>query len=375
MPPPRRPSRRGLLALLLLALLLATGGGAGHAWLQGDAARAHVLARVEPALKSRLGPVRIGDDFHVGWAGTVTLGPVELPGTRPEAPPVVRISRVTVRLRRLALLSGHLEASQVELAGVRVEAGPRGRQLRALLERMREARHARRPASSTDGGTSRALPELVLKDVHLAFERLGRVEWGPLAARVRVEDTQEALRLEATAELPGGGSAELSLQRTEAGPSGTLRARHVPAGPLLSLAEPPWRLEGGTLEGELRADASGATFSWAVAGLSVATPQLAPEPVAPLAFSAEGQVRWDLERRHVALESLKLTVGERREARVEVRGEATWSEVPHFSLQAELQPLSFEQAMAALPAVLVPGTELARLEGHFQASLSLSGPV
>jgi hypothetical protein len=68
-------------------------------------------------------------------------------------------------------------------------------------------------------------------------------------------------------------------------------------------------------------------------------------------------------------------VGERREARVEVRGEATWSEAPHFSLRAELQPLSFEQAMAALPPALVPESELDELEGHFQASLALSGPV
>jgi hypothetical protein len=97
--------------------------------------------------------------------------------------------------------------------------------------------------------------------------------------------------------------------------------------------------------------------------------------VGPLFFSAEGEVRWDVERRHVALESLRLMVGERREARVEVRGEATWSEAPHFSLRAELRPLSFEQAMAALPPALVPESELDELEGHFQASLALSGPV
>jgi hypothetical protein len=334
-----------------------------------------VLARVKPALESRLGPVRLGDDFHVGWNGTVTLGPVELPGTRPEGPPVVRVSRVTVRLRRLALLSGHVEASRVVLAGVRVEAGPMGQELRALVERGREAREARRPSPSTDKGTSRALPELVLEDVHLAFERQGRVEWGPLAARVRVEDTAETPRVEAMAELPGGGHVTLSLQRKESGPSGTLQARGVPAGALLSLARPPWRLEGGTLEGEVRADASGATFSVTMAGLNVATPQLDPEPVGPFAFSAEGRMHWDVERRHVALESLRLTVGAHHEACVEVRGEASWSADPHFALRAELQPLSFEQAMAALPAALVPGTELARLEGHFQASLALSGPV
>ncbi|MGZ3460897.1 MAG: transglycosylase domain-containing protein, partial [Archangium sp.] len=220
-----------------------------------------------------------------------------------------------------------------------------------------------------------ALPELVLKDVHLAFERRGRVEWGPLSARVRLEGPAEAPRLEATAELPGGGNAALSVQRAETGFSGMLRWRDVPAGPLLSLAEPPWRLNGGTLEGEARVDPSGATLSVAMTGLSVSSPQLAPEPVGPLAFSAEGRAHWDLVRRRVELESLRLTVGEHCEARVEVHGEATWSGAPHFSIRAELQPLSFEQAMAALPAALVPGTELARQEGHFQASLALSGPL
>ncbi|HEY0096209.1 MAG TPA: biosynthetic peptidoglycan transglycosylase, partial [Archangium sp.] len=283
--------------------------------------------------------------------------------------------RVTVHLRRLSLLSGHVEASRVELAGVQVEAGPGGQEVRALVERVREVRQNRRPAPPSAEGAARELPELVLKEVRLAFERQGRVEWGPLSARVRREGPAEAPRWEATAELPGGGSAVLSFQHGELGFSGTLQGRNLPAGALLSLAEPPWRLDGGTLEGEVRVDATGATFSGALTGLTVSSPQLAPEPVGPLSFSAEGRAHWDLERRHVELEPLRLMVGGQREARVEVHGEATWSGEPRFSVQAELRPLSFEQAMAALPSALVPGTELARLEGHFQASLALSGPM
>ncbi|MFE8596518.1 transglycosylase domain-containing protein [Archangium violaceum] len=371
----RRPLERGRVLLLLLVLLLAVGVGAGRAWLQGEVARSQVLARVKPMLESRLGPVRIGDDFHIGWSGTVTLGPVELPGTRPEGPPVVRISRVTVHLRRRALLSGHVEASRVVLAGVQVEAGPRGQEVWALVERVRQLRQNRRPSPVSSERVLREPPELELRDVRLAFERHGRVEWGPLSARVRRTGATEAAQWEATAELPGGGSAVLSVQPGEPGMSGTLQGRGIPAGPLLSLAELPWRMEGGTLEGEVRVDATGTTFSGAMTGLTVSNPQLAPEPVGPLSFSAEGRVHWDLRTKHVKLESLRLTVGERREARVEVRGEVTWSGEPHFSVRAELQPLSFEQAMAALPAALVPGTELARLEGQFQASLALSGPI
>ena len=372
---PLRPLKRGRVLLLLIALLLAASVGMGRTWLRGEAARSRVLARVKPALESRLGPVHIGDDFHVGWTGTVSLGPVELPGTRPEGPPVVRISRVTVHLRRWALLSGHVEASRVVLAGVQVEAGPRGQEVRALVERVRELRQSRRPSPASEERAPRELPELELRDVRLAFERHGRVEWGPLSARVRRTGAAEASRWEATAELPGGGTAEVSVQNGEPGVSGTLKGRGIPAGPLLSLAELPLRMEGGTLEGEVRVDTTGTTFSGAMTGLTVSSPQLAPEPVGPLSFSTEGRASWDLQKKHVELESLKLTVGERREARVEVRGEATWSGEPHFSVNAELKPLSFEQAMAALPAVLVPGTELARLEGQFQGVLALSGPI
>ncbi|MFY0569705.1 transglycosylase domain-containing protein [Archangium lansingense] len=372
---PPQSFKRGRVVLLLFALLLAASAGAGHTWLNGEAARTRVLARVKPTLESRLGPVHIGDDFHVGWTGTVTLGPVDLPGTRPEGPPVVRISSVTVHLRRRALLSGHVEASRVVLAGVQVEAGPRGQEVRALVERVREVREKRRPALPSAEDAPRELPELALKDVRLAFENHGRVEWGPLSARVRRKGPAEASRWEATAELPGGGSAEVSLQHEQQGFSGTLRGKGIQVGPLLSLAELPWRMDGGTLEGEVRADATGATLSGAMTGLTVSSPQLAPEPVGPLSFSAEGRVQWDLEKRRVELKTLRLTVGERREARVEVRGEATWSREPRFSVQAELQPLSFEQAMAALPTALVPSTELARLEGDFQASLTLSGPI
>jgi hypothetical protein len=146
-------------------------------------------------------------------------------------------------------------------------------------------------------------------------------------------------------------------------------------GPLLSLARLPCGLEGGTLEGEARVEASGLTFSATMAGLTVTSPQLAPEPVGPLTFAAEGRIRWDVERRRVTLDSVRLMVGAQREATVEVRGEATWSGEPRFSLLAELQPLSFAQALAALPKTLTPNDELERLEGPFQASLALSGPV
>ncbi|WNG29209.1 hypothetical protein F0U62_38365 [Cystobacter fuscus] len=374
MPPPRPPLSKRLLVACLLPVLLAGGAVGGKAWLEGDEVRARVMARARPALESRLGPVRLGDEFHVGWTGTVTLGPLEVPGTRPEGPPVVRIEHITVRPRWRALLAGRIEVGRVVLSEVMIEAGPSGRELRALVQRMRAPRPTPAPAASSSGSGG-AWPEVRVEDLHLAFERRGRVEWGPLSARVRREDVDGVPGLEATAGLPGGGHAELSLRKAESGVTGTLQVREVPAGSVLSLAEPPWAMEGGVLEAEARVDGSEATFSLVVKGLSLSDARLAPEPVGPLAFSAEGRARWELERRRAKLESLRVTVGERREAGIEVTGEADWKQAPRFSLRAELPPLTFEQALAALPSSLVPDQELAKLEGHFQGTFTVSGLV
>ena len=372
--PSRRLLEKGLLALVGLLVALAAAGTAAHVWLQGEGVRAQVVGRILPALEARVGPVRLGNTFHVGWTGTVTLGPLELPGSQPESPPVVRITRVIVQPRLRALLSGRVEARQVILSDVAVEAGPSGSELRALIERMRPSRAASSPTPARS--SPRVWPELVLEDVHLAFERHGRVEWGPLSARARLENPDGTLRMEATAQLPGGGHATMTLGSTDSGVTGTLQGRDIPAGPLLALGEPPVDMKGGVMEGAVTLEGSGAAFSVAVKGLSLSNPRLAPKPVEPLAFSAEGRLRWQWSRRHVALEALKVTVGERREVQVDVTGEATWSEEPQFSLRAELSPLTFARALEALPLALVPeDVDLAQQEGQLQASLALSGPV
>ncbi|ATB27549.1 transglycosylase domain-containing protein [Melittangium boletus] len=373
--PSRRLLKKGLLVLVGLLVALAAAGTAAHVWLQGEGARAQVVGRFLPALEARVGPVRLGNTFRVGWTGTVTLGPLELPGSQPEGPPVVSIAQVTVHPRLRALLSGRVEASQVVLSDVTVDAGPSGSELQALLERMRAPRSA--PSPTPARATARVWPELVLEDVHLAFERHGRVRWGPLSARVRLENPDGTLRMEATARLPGGGSATMTMKSTDSGMTGTLQGRDIPAGPLLSLGEPPVDLEGGVMEGAVTLEGSGAaSFSLAVKGLSLSNPRLAPEPVGPLTFSAEGRLRGQWARRTVALESLRVTVGERREVQVDVTGEASWSEPPRFSLSAELSPLTFAQAVAALPPALVPeDIDLAQQEGELQASLALSGPL
>ncbi len=374
--PSRRPPPKALLVGLCLLLALAAGVLATHAWLQGDGARARVVARVQPALEARLGPVRLGSTFAVGWRGTVTLGPVELPGEAPNAPPVVRIDRVTVHPRLRALLSGRVEVHRVVLSGVQVEAGPSGQELRALVERLRAPREGSGAAPASASRAPRVWPEVRLEDVRLAFEREGRVEWGPLSARVEVEEAEGTRQLTVKATPPGGGTATLRLTSSDTGVTGTLEGQGLAAGALLALGEPPVGLDGGTLEGSLIMEDSGATFSVAVKDLRVNHERLAPGPVGPWAFSAEGRLRWQWARRHVALEALKVTVGAHRDVQVEASGEATWSAEPRFELRARLLPVTFAQAVAALPPALVPEeVDLTQQEGALQASLAVSGPV
>jgi penicillin-binding protein 1A len=371
--PPRPTNRRRRVALALLVLLAALGA-AVRLGLQSDALRDRVRARVRPLLESRLGPVELGDTFEVGGSGTVTLGPLEIPARSPGAPPVVRIERIEVQPRLGALLSGRVEARQVTLSDVVIEAGPSGEELRALAGRERASpRDA--PAPPSEPQAPRAWPELRVEGLRLAFERRERVEWGPLSVQARVEERAEGRQLEATVEPPGGGQVLLSLRPSAEGVSGTLQARALSAGALLSLAEPPLRLEGGELEGEVKLEGRQATFSVAVKGLALQHPQLAPEPVAPVEAAAEGSLRWEPQDRRVTLAPLHLTLGARREVQVDVTGEALGSGAPRFSARAVLRPLTFAQAVAALPPALVPETDLSGQEGTLEGSLEVSGPL
>ncbi len=369
--------RKGLLLAVGVALVVALGALGGCVYVQSDAMRARVLARVVPVLESRLGEVRIGEEFDVGWDGAVMLGPVELPGVRADAGPTVRVERLTARPRLWALLAGRAEVDEVELNGVRIEAGAQGSDLIALLQRIREGRSV---GTAPAGGASESmpLPGVRISDLHLAGEWGRRLEVGPISAEVQAKRVGASTRLEIIGALPEGGSARLSLSRGgEDEPTGRLELRDISVESLLAQAGLPFRTEGGTIDAdvEVRASESAAGFKLKLHGLSLDSPQLAPEPVGPLAVAVEGESRWSLEEKWLALESVRVFVGENRTAQLSLRGQLGLRAEPRFALEAELQPLSFEEALAALPRALVPEPELLMLSGRFSGRFTVEGPV
>ena len=369
--------RKGLLLVAGVVFVVALCALGGRAYLTSDSVRTRLLARVERTLEARLGEVQIGESFGVGWDGTVTMGPVVLPGSRPDLPPTVRVERLIVRPKLRALLSGQVQLDELALDGVRVDGGDHGSELLALLERIRGTRDDERGSSGRGSTRSELeLPPVRVTDLHLGLNWERRIELGPIDAEAQVTRPGESTRLELKATLPHGGTARLFVERTEgADPTGRLELRDVSVEALLALADLPFGSHGGTINGELRVDESTAHFSAQLQGLSFSGPQLASEPVGPLAVAADGEARWSLRERRLELESVRISLGEQRTAQVSMRGVISLSAEPRFELEAELEPLSFAETLAAIPKALAPEPALLDLEGRFSARMSISGPL
>ncbi len=364
------------LARLSKGLLLAVGV-ALVAYLTSDSVRTRVLARVERALEARLGEVQIGQRFVVGWDGTLTMGPVELPGSRSDLPPTVRVERLIVRPELRALLSGQVKLDELALEGVRVEGGDHGGELLALLERIRERRDDARGVSGR--GSTRSdleLPPVRVSELQLGLSWDRRIELGPIDAEAQVTRPGGSTRLELEATLPHGGTSRLIVERAAgAEPTGRWELRDVSTEALLAQLDLPFRSYGGTLDAELRVEGSTAHFSAQLQGMSLSGPELASEPVGPLAVGAEGEARWNAREERLELESVRVSLGKQRTAQVSMRGGISLRAEPRFELEAELEPLSFAEALAAIPKALTPEPGLLDLQGRFSARLSVSGPV
>jgi len=367
-------------ALLALGLLLALGGVlllAAHAALRSEAVRTRVLAQVRPRLEARLGPVTLGPRVHLGWRGQVRLGPLEVPASRPGLPPVLHVEQLGAAVRLSALARGRLEVKRVELSDVKVEAGEEGRELRALLSRLRTPQRERVPAAPGSTGAAPPLPRLVFDGLQLAVDHGGqRYAVGPLAGQVQLEREADAQRVEAQLQLPGGGEARLTLAREgEALPTGSLELKDAQLAPLLAGVPQAAPLTGGKVQLQLALEAGAARFEGSVSELVLQHPRLAEGPVGPLRLSAEGQVAFSLARRHLRLQALQLAVGEKGEARATLEGEAGFGREGQLALQARVAQLPYQAAVDALPEAFRPGPEVARLAGEFGAQLQLQGPV
>ncbi|HEY6106806.1 MAG TPA: glycosyl transferase, partial [Anaeromyxobacteraceae bacterium] len=154
---PRSTRRRVARAGLLVAAGLGALWVGAIAWANSPAVTGRLRAEAERALRQRLATATLGDGAAVDLLGRLRLGPLTVPASHPGVPPVVRVERVVVRPRWLALLDGRAEPAVVSLAGVRVEAGPIGEELAALARRLPSSG---RPVPRLPSGPGAAPPEV-----------------------------------------------------------------------------------------------------------------------------------------------------------------------------------------------------------------------
>jgi len=319
--PEGRRSRRGARALAALLGLLALYATLVLA-ADSPPARRALRGWVERALARALPGARLEGEVRVDARLRVTFGPLIVPAQDPGAPPALRVERVAVSPRRLALLAGRAEPGVVRLWDVRLEAGPRGEELRALSERLRGGRRSAAPAP--EGRP--APPDVRFDGLRIALG--GRVA-GPVSGVVLPgEPTELWLR------VPGGGRVEATLHRQGAG------------------------------ELELSARASGIVLS---------DPAIAPEPVGPIRLALRGRIRADPEGRRLSLEDGRLELG--RGVVLSLRVAAAGGDEPRAELLVQGERVDWEALLAALPATLRPAPELGRIGGTVSFRFQANGPA
>jgi hypothetical protein len=360
-----RPGRGPSRPVAAAAAALVAAWAAGHALLNSPPVLDLLRARAQGLLWERLGAQAPSGSFAVDWLGRVSFGPVAVPASRAGRPPVVRVDRVLVSPRWTALLAGRAEPGLVHLSGVRVEAGPHAEEARALWERLGGG-----PRARTGGGPAPVETEIRLSGLVLAF---GRVEFGPLAGSLR----RSGRELRAELILPDGGRMELERRGAEirAEVAG-VTAEDLPA----SLREAlPFAIAGGSLDGRLEtasgpARTSSASFRLRARDVVVESERLAAGPVGPVSADLEGTVRWDAGAGYASMAGW-LTLGEPGGLPVQLAAEVELPGEPRFAVEANLERVDFQAAVAALPPQLAPPAGAPQPSGPVSGRLALAGPL
>lgn len=125
--------------------------------------------------------------------------------------------------------------------------------------------------------------------------------------------------------------------------------------PVLPDALPLHRSEDARLDGELRIEGAGdalhATGRLAIRDLAVATPRIAPEPIAGISLGLEGEATFRPVERRLEIARLRVDSGP---AHVDVSGAVEWAPEHYlFDLHAALPPTRCDDAISAIPADLL----------------------
>jgi penicillin-binding protein 1A len=383
---PQGSSRRGRFRRLLV---LAFGGLAAIytlalVALTRPSFQQALRDRIERTLRARLGPVAVAGDVSVDPLFRVSFGPVEVPGTRPSDPPVIRIDRVRVRARLLSLLTGHAEPASIKLYDVGVEAGPGGRALRELAARLERPPTRRapgpgpRPRPDVESGAPEPVIQVRRLTVHV--RAAGRdLEAGPIDATIARMSAGDGEEVRVDAALPGGGAAELGLVRDGAGWRADARLSGIgPAAVPSGLLGTAVDVTGGTLSGTVSASGA-ADLGRAEGRVDLALDRVVVdgarvgEPVGPLSFRLSGALAWDGVERRLALRDGTLSLSGAADATLSA--ELRLGPGAPFAVKLAAEGVDFGRLVAALPPALQPPDTAPRPSGSLGGRLELAGPL
>ena len=329
-PPGKAPRSRLLPAAAGVGAALVVAWGMAFAWGNSAPGSSLIRERAERALRSRLGPVEIGE-AGLDLLLRARLAPVTVIGTGAHGP-LLRADRVVVRPRLAALLGGRVDPAAVALRGVRLWPDRQGEELG---------------------------PFDLFVEVHgdgALGLRVGLAGGGHLDASGRRGPEGIAFRLEGAVSLPD-----------DLPPAVASRLPFAPASGRLAL-----RATGNSTPGRDRVEVE---VDLRATDLGFAGQRVGPVPLGPLVLGGSGRVRWAGKERRLSLEDGRITLGESGEVFAAVEGEVIVRDDPRFSFSARADAIPWRSLVDALPPDLGPPPSAPHLAGNLSARASVKGLV
>ena len=378
---PREVGRAALTALAAVVVAYAVAQGL----VRLPAFERLARERISAELRARIGEATVAPGVTFDPLFRASFGPVTIPGANPREPLAI-VERVHVRPSLRALLRGRIEPASIRLTGVRVAAGPRGRALRALMDRrtrrgtLAPGGQPTSPARPRSASLS-SVPKLQIRGLVVVLPvGRGAAELGPVDADITGARDPAGVTLAIALRLPGGGEGAITARSD--GDRWNVRLRLERLGPSLlpaTLRDGPATLTDGAVALELDAEADDdlgrveARVRASGERLYVSGERIAEAPLGPFQLGAEGTVTWDATERRIAFRDAIVSLG--RDLRLAAAAEARVGSGVPFTASLHAEGVEWSALVAALPPALAPPPEAPLPRGTFDARLDAAGPL